>query len=166
MSYIHWVYAFKYWELSLKLKVLLAGNTPSTETGWKWAFYFFGLIIILVSSVLLFIDVKNFYFSKPWKWIVFSCGIGTVLLTSIIITDAFIRMKQINDPELFLPNYVIVKHVSTFFFYAISLTALFSLQLGSDITVQTYVWVNLFYIICDFCSCLALLYIFQILLTM
>ena len=118
-----------------------------------------------MSSVLLFIDIKNFYITQKWRWIVFSCGIGTVLLTSIIIVDAFVRMKRLDDPELFLPNDVIVKHVSTFFFYAISLTVLFSLQLGKGITVQTYVWVNLLYIVCDFCSCLALLYVFQILLT-
>ena len=149
----------------MKLKVLLAGGTPSPDTAWKWAFYLFGLCIILISSVLLFIDIKNFYHSEAWLYIVFICGIGTVLLTSILIGDAFIRMKRIDDPELFLPNDVIFKHVSTFFFYAISLTVLFSLQLGKSITVQTYVWINLLYIVCDFCSCLALLYIFQILLT-
>jgi hypothetical protein len=149
----------------LKLKVLLAGGTPSPDTAWKWAFYLFGLSIILISSVLLFIDIKNFYHSEAWLYIVFICGIGTVLLTSILIGDAFIRMKRIDDPELFLPNDAIFKHVSTFFFYAISLTVLFSLQLGKSITVQTYVWINLLYIVCDFCSCLALLYIFQILLT-
>ena len=111
----------------MKLKVLLGGGTPSQDTAWKWAFYLFGLSIILASSVLLFIDVKNLDYTSEWRWIVFICGIGTVLLTSIIIGNAFIRMKRIDDPELFLPNDVIVKHVSTFFFYAISLTVLFSL---------------------------------------
>jgi hypothetical protein len=88
--------------------------------------------MIMVASLIILINL--IYIQNPsfrtdlWRLLIFFAGIGSVLISCILIADAFIRMKSLKvDPSLFLPNDVILKHVSTFGFYAISFITFFSL---------------------------------------
>jgi hypothetical protein len=132
ISVIHWIYAFKYWGLSLKLREILS-NGESTTGDLKLGLVFIsGVLMIIVACLIILIDLL--YLQNPnfrsdlWKWLLFFAGMGTVFMSCIFIADAFIRMKSLKVYQgLFLPNDVILKHVSTFGFYAISFIMFFSL---------------------------------------
>ncbi len=123
----HWIFAFKYWTLALKVEKLKQGQDPSTGDRFYRIVLLIGICLNLVGAMMFAIslDLKISSSLTKERLLISALVFSTPLYASwIILVDAFRRFSKSKSSEQVISNMKVFALLFTYLFYAIGITIL------------------------------------------
>lgn len=94
---VHWVFAIKYWSLSVKLELIKSGQNVDKNNTLFTIFYVVGIVMNVAAGIF----VGSFKLSKSQNVnsILSIVGIFIVLITCFVLIDAYRRFAKSSPTE-------------------------------------------------------------------
>ena len=118
---MHWVFAVKYWSLSIKLQQISKEKDADAYNTLFYILLFIGLILNCASGILFGYEI---YFHSPHDktTVILNCLTQVpLLISSIMLFDAFRRLAKLDEFDIILSFKQIVMHSIAFGFYSIAI---------------------------------------------
>ncbi len=97
MDVVHWVFAIKYWSLSVKLELIKSGQNVDKNNTLFTIFYVVGIVINVAAGI--FVGFFKLSKNKDVTQMLSFVGIFIVLLTCLVLIDAYRRFAKASPTE-------------------------------------------------------------------
>ena len=125
----HWIFAFKYWTLALKVQKLKQGQDPTTDDRFYRIVLLIGICFNLVGAMMfalcfsLLIQEQETSFLTKKRLLISALVFSSPLYASwIILVDAFRRFSKSKSSEQVISNMKVFALLFTYLFFAIGTT--------------------------------------------